>query len=72
MFAFRISSDSSRSAWTMARELQGAGAPEAVLDAEVMIGVFTIEGLLMHPLGEEQERAICDTLAARWFSSPAQ
>ncbi|MCV7173731.1 TetR/AcrR family transcriptional regulator [Mycobacterium manitobense] len=53
-------------------ELQSAGAPEAVLDAEVMIGVFTIEGLLMHPLGEEQERAICDTLAARWFTAPPQ
>ncbi|MGE2730792.1 TetR/AcrR family transcriptional regulator [Mycolicibacterium vaccae] len=53
-------------------ELQRVGAPEAVLDAEVMIGVFTIEGLLMHSLGEEQERAICDTLAARWFTTPPQ
>lgn len=53
-------------------ELQSAGAPEEVLDAEVMIGVFTIEGLLMHPLGEEQERTICETLAARWFPTPPQ
>jgi AcrR family transcriptional regulator len=51
-------------------ELEEAGAAADGLDAEVMIGVFTIEGLLMHPLGEEQQRAICDVLAARWISPP--
>ena len=49
-------------------ELQNAGAPEEVLDAEVTIGVFTIEGLLMHPLGEDRERAVLNTLAGRWFT----
>ncbi|GAC1395522.1 MAG: helix-turn-helix domain-containing protein [Mycobacterium sp.] len=47
-------------------ELQSAGAATATLDAEVMIGVFAVEGLLTHPLDEDQQRAICDTLAARW------
>lgn len=35
-----------------------------------MIGVFTIEGLLMHPLGEDQQRAICNVLASRWIPQP--
>ena len=51
-------------------ELEAAGAAVEGLDAEVMIGVFTIEGLLMHPLPEDQQRAICDTLAARWGPAP--
>ena len=50
-------------------ELEAAGAAADGLDAEVMIGVFTIEGLLMHPLAEDQQRAICDTLAARWIAA---
>lgn len=52
-------------------ELDNAGAPTAGLDAEVMIGVFAIEGLLMHPLRNEQQRKICEALAARWISTPA-
>jgi hypothetical protein len=36
-----------------------------------MIGTFAVEGLLMHPLNEEQQRAICDALAARWIPAPA-
>jgi hypothetical protein len=40
------------------------------VDAEVMIGIFTIEGLLMHHLDEGEQRAICDALASRW--TPAQ
>jgi AcrR family transcriptional regulator len=52
-------------------ELVNAGTPTAGLDAEVMIGVFSIEGLLMHPLSNEQQRAICEALAARWISTPA-
>jgi len=47
-------------------ELEQAGASAAAVDAEVMIGVFAIEGMLMHPLGEEEQRAICDTLVTRW------
>jgi AcrR family transcriptional regulator len=47
-------------------ELDAAGVAADWLDAEVMIGVFTIEGLLMHPLSADQQRAICDALAARW------
>ncbi|MCV7420532.1 helix-turn-helix transcriptional regulator [Mycobacterium yunnanensis] len=51
-------------------ELQNTGIPASTVDAEVMIGVFTVEGLLMHSLGEERERAICDALAARWSTAP--
>ncbi|WNG82088.1 TetR/AcrR family transcriptional regulator [Mycobacterium sp. ITM-2016-00316] len=51
-------------------ELEAAGAAPDSLDAEVMIGVFTIEGLLMHPLGEDQQRAICNVLASRWIPQP--
>jgi hypothetical protein len=47
-------------------ELEDTGTPAARLDAEVMIGTFTVEGLLMHPLSEEHQRAICDALAERW------
>jgi hypothetical protein len=36
-----------------------------------MIGTFTIEGLLMHNLSNEQQRKICEALAARWISIPA-
>ena len=36
-----------------------------------MIGTFTVEGLLMHPLSGEQQRAICDTLVARWIPGTA-
>jgi hypothetical protein len=43
----------------------------AQLDAEVMIGTFAVEGLLMHPLSEEQQRAICDALVAHWIPTPA-
>ncbi|OBK35372.1 TetR family transcriptional regulator [Mycobacterium sp. 1245111.1] len=52
-------------------ELENAGiVPAAQLDAEVMIGTFAVEGLLMHNLDEDQQRAICDTLAARWIPAP--
>jgi len=53
-------------------ELENARvAPVAQLDAEVMIGTFAVEGLLMHPLSEEQQRAICDALVAHWIPTPA-
>lgn len=47
-------------------ELQNVGVATTTVDAEVMIGIFTIEGLLMHGLDEDQQRAICDALASRW------
>lgn len=53
-------------------ELESAGiVPAAQLDAEVMIGTFAVEGILMHPLNEDQQRAICDALAAHWIATPA-
>ncbi len=51
-------------------ELEAAGSAADSLDAEVMIGVFTIEGLLMHPLSEERQRTVCDALTARWIPPP--
>ncbi|ABK69862.1 TetR/AcrR family transcriptional regulator [Mycolicibacterium smegmatis] len=48
-------------------ELQAAGVPAP--DAEVMIGVFTVEGLLMHDHDEAQQRAIIDALASRWTTN---
>jgi len=53
-------------------ELEKAGTPATILDAEVMIGTFAVEGLLMHPLSEDQQRAICDTLAQRWIPTPTR
>jgi TetR/AcrR family transcriptional regulator, cholesterol catabolism regulator len=47
-------------------ELESAGVPTATVDAEVMIGIFTIEGLLMHNQDAGQQRTICDALASRW------
>ena len=51
-------------------ELQNAGvtAPEA----EVMIGIFTVEGLLMHHHDEAQQRAIIDALTSRWVAKPPE
>jgi hypothetical protein len=42
------------------------------VDAEVMIGIFTVEGLLMHHLEESEQRAICDALASRWTPTQSQ
>jgi AcrR family transcriptional regulator len=47
-------------------ELESAGVGADSVDAEVMIGVFTVEGLLMHPLADHQQRTVCEVLAARW------
>jgi AcrR family transcriptional regulator len=47
-------------------ELETAGVSPATVEAEVMIGIFTIEGLLMHDQNEIEQRAICDALASRW------
>lgn len=49
-------------------ELEIAGVAADRLDAEVMIGVFTVEGLLMHPMAEDRQRAVCKVLASRWNS----
>jgi AcrR family transcriptional regulator len=50
-------------------ELQSAGVPTPTVDAEVMIGIFTVEGLLMHHQDEDQQRAIIDTLTSRWTTT---
>ncbi|HEY2501137.1 MAG TPA: helix-turn-helix domain-containing protein [Mycobacterium sp.] len=47
-------------------ELEALGVPPATAEAEVMIGIFTIEGLLMHTRNEQQQRDICEALADRW------
>ncbi len=46
--------------------LERAGRTGAEVDAEVKIGVFTIEGLLSHGLGDTDRRAICRSLVERW------
>ncbi|WP_111512690.1 TetR/AcrR family transcriptional regulator [Mycobacterium kyogaense] len=51
-------------------ELQSRGVPPSTVEAEVMIGVFTVEGLLMHNHDESQQRAIIDALASRWTTNP--
>jgi hypothetical protein len=51
-------------------ELETAGVSPEIVDAEVMIGIFTIEGLLMHRLEESEQRAICEVLASRWTPVP--
>lgn len=48
-------------------ELQAAGVPAP--EAEVMIGIFTVEGLLMHDQDEDQRRAIIDALTSRWTTN---
>lgn len=47
-------------------ELEAAGVSAETVDAEVMIAVFTVEGLLMHTHDEGEQRAICEALASRW------
>ncbi len=47
-------------------ELETAGVSPETVDAEVMIAVFTVEGLLMHTQDEGERRAICEALASRW------
>ncbi|WP_028655447.1 TetR/AcrR family transcriptional regulator [Nocardioides sp. J54] len=46
--------------------LAQAGVDHAGLDAEVKIGVFTVEGLLTHGLSQEEQQAICRRLAEQW------
>ena len=47
-------------------ELESAGVSTPTVEAEVMIGIFTIEGLLMHPMSDDEQRTLCDTLSERW------
>lgn len=44
-------------------ELQDLGLAAARIDALVKIWVFTVEGLLAHPVSADEQRRICDTLA---------
>lgn len=46
-------------------ELLTHGVPEADVDAQVKIMIFTIEGLLVHGLGPETNRRVCEALVAR-------
>lgn len=50
-------------------ELEALGVPPETVDAEVTIAVFTVEGLLTHGQDEDEQRTICETLAARWPSA---
>ncbi len=50
-------------------ELEAAGVSPETVDAEVMIAVFTVEGLLMHARDESEQRSVCETLASRWPST---
>jgi len=50
-------------------ELETAGVPASTVEAEVMIGIFTVEGLLMHNQNETEQRAICEALASRWIDT---
>jgi AcrR family transcriptional regulator len=47
-------------------ELETVGVPTSTVEAEVMIGIFTIEGLLMHARDGDEQRNICEALARRW------
>ncbi len=53
-------------------ELEAAGVSPETVDAEVMIAVFTVEGLLMHTADENEQRTVCQTLASRWPSAADQ
>jgi AcrR family transcriptional regulator len=48
------------------QQLERLGVAEQVIDAEVRIGIFAVEGMLVHDLGEAENLAICEALAARW------
>jgi AcrR family transcriptional regulator len=46
--------------------LEQAGVDPVGIDAEVKIGVFTVEGLLTHRLDDAQQQAIYKRLAQQW------
>lgn len=47
----------------IAYELSQHNVPVERLEALVKISIFTIEGMLVHPLSPAQKQAICDTLS---------
>lgn len=49
-------------------ELEALSVPSETVDSEVSIAVFTIEGILTHIRDEQEQWAICQTLASRWPS----
>lgn len=48
----------------LSEEIRQAGVPSAQVAAMARLGVFTIEGLLMHPLPGEEQRAVLELLSA--------
>ena len=48
--------------------LEQSGVHHADIDAEIKIGVFTVEGLLTHGIDDAQQQAICRRLAQQWTS----
>lgn len=48
--------------------LEQAGLTGPAVDAEVKIGVFTVEGLLSHGLDDADQQAVCRRLAQQWTS----
>lgn len=46
--------------------LEQAGADPNGIDADIWIGVFTLEGLLSHRLDHAQQQAVCQRLAKQW------
>ena len=49
-------------------EIQAAGVTSDRIDALLKICVFTVEGLLSHPMPEEQQKNICHALAASYMA----
>jgi AcrR family transcriptional regulator len=49
----------------LAEELRQAGVDAAQIPPMARLGVFTIEGLLMHPLPREEQRAVLELLSTR-------
>jgi AcrR family transcriptional regulator len=48
----------------LAEEIRQSGVDAAQIPAMARLGVFTIEGLLMHPLPREEQRAVLELLSA--------
>lgn len=51
---------------SLRQAIQHAGVDALLIDAEVKIGVFAIEGMLTHDLSDVEQQTICAALAARW------
>ena len=49
-------------------EMQAAGVTSDRIDALLKICVFTIEGLLSHPMSDEQQKNICQALTASYMA----